>query len=613
MGGHKFISWTAHKKKYDKILVGILIIFLLVFTLTQFYLYPNTLPPLAIIKSTGCLAILMLFFILSIGPLSRLDKRFLPILYNRRHLGVSMFIVSLIHGVLSLVFFHGFGNTNPLASLFTSNKDYTSISGFPFMTAGFFALLYLMIMAITSHDFWNNKLTAPVWKTVHMGVYFVFVLIMLHVFSGILQGDSNIIASIFFIGGFIWVITIHLLAAVKRSKEKKLQSTLLDAGYLSVGNLNEIEDSRAKIVCGLGKSIAVFKDQAKLYAMDNFCQHQGGPLGEGKIIDGCVTCPWHGYQYLPQDGKSPPPFEEKVDTYAIKLVSGQAYVSTTPITNDSINSQVFESNSVDISSEFYIGYKDEMPAALRNFTKKIVWSLLFCAVAFGVILPHGLEPMKESSFNFSERVTKKGILIKSPVPILRTQNENTTVDYLLVSAGKFTAFKTMDLLEADKSIDLEGREVELSATEISYDNKSMLELTEGIESFTYIGDKKELNDSSIFSGSEKLHGEIVDPKCFFGAMNPATGKLHKSCAVRCLLGGIPAVLATEDNYYIILGNTGESINGNLISVVGEDVILEGKVTTINNWNYLWLGNPDEIKRLSYRNILNNKKDVLCSN
>ena len=27
-----------------------------------------------------------------------------------------------------------------------------------------------------------------------------------------------------------------------------------------------------------------------------------GPLGEGKIVDGCITCPWHGFQYRPQDG-----------------------------------------------------------------------------------------------------------------------------------------------------------------------------------------------------------------------------------------------------------------------------------------------------------------------
>ena len=57
------------------------------------------------------------------------------------------------------------------------------------------------------------------------------------------------------------------------------------------------------------------------------CKHQGGPLGEGKIIDGCITCPWHGYQYLPHNGQSPPPFTEKVSTYQLKLEGDTIYIN----------------------------------------------------------------------------------------------------------------------------------------------------------------------------------------------------------------------------------------------------------------------------------------------
>jgi nitrite reductase/ring-hydroxylating ferredoxin subunit len=46
---------------------------------------------------------------------------------------------------------------------------------------------------------------------------------------------------------------------------------------------------------------------------------QGGPLEAGKIIDGFITCRWHGYQYLPSNGQSLPPFTEKVANYALKL------------------------------------------------------------------------------------------------------------------------------------------------------------------------------------------------------------------------------------------------------------------------------------------------------
>ena len=51
---------------------------------------------------------------------------------------------------------------------------------------------------------------------------------------------------------------------------------------------------------------------------------------EGKIVDGCITCPWHGYQYAPHNGQSPPPFTEKIATYDVQVVGGNVLVNPTP-------------------------------------------------------------------------------------------------------------------------------------------------------------------------------------------------------------------------------------------------------------------------------------------
>ena len=48
-----------------------------------------------LIRALGTCALLLLHVILAIGPLARLDRRFLPLLYNRRHLGVTMFLLAL--------------------------------------------------------------------------------------------------------------------------------------------------------------------------------------------------------------------------------------------------------------------------------------------------------------------------------------------------------------------------------------------------------------------------------------------------------------------------------------------------------------------------------------
>jgi nitrite reductase/ring-hydroxylating ferredoxin subunit len=53
-------------------------------------------------------------------------------------------------------------------------------------------------------------------------------------------------------------------------------------------------------------------------------------LGEGRIIDGCITCPWHGFQYRLEDGRSPPPFTEKISTHRVRLVRGAVEVEAAP-------------------------------------------------------------------------------------------------------------------------------------------------------------------------------------------------------------------------------------------------------------------------------------------
>jgi len=92
----------------------------------------------------------------------------------------------------------------------------------------------------------------------------------------------------------------------------------------------DIPENRARIVCLSGERVAIFKYDGKVSAVSNVCQHQNGPLGEGKILDGCITCPWHGYQYLPQTGASPPPFVEKVPTFNVRVKNGRVLVQPKP-------------------------------------------------------------------------------------------------------------------------------------------------------------------------------------------------------------------------------------------------------------------------------------------
>lgn len=51
-----------------------------------------------------------------------------------------------------------------------------------------------------------------------------------------------------------------------------------------------------------GVEIVLVRERGSLYALLERCAHQGGPLHEGRIEDGCIVCPWHSSRYRLSDG-----------------------------------------------------------------------------------------------------------------------------------------------------------------------------------------------------------------------------------------------------------------------------------------------------------------------
>lgn len=324
------VLWNKQKKKYDRIMLIAVGLYFSSFVGFNLVFHPEIVPPTLIIRATGSLALIMLHFILIIGPLARINRHFQPLLYNRRHLGVTMFLFALVHAIMNIFQFHSLGNENPFVSIFVSNTHYESFVNFPFQSLGFFALVILFIMAATSHDFWLHNLGAKVWKTLHMLVYFAYALIIMHVMLGVIQLESSLLLVGLLALGLITVISLHLIAGFKTRANDNQNYTLQKDGFFEVCDIKEIRESRAKMVSLEDHEIAIFKYDEKLSAVDNVCKHQNGPLSEGKIIDGCITCPWHGYQYQPADGCSPPPFTEKVSTYELRIEGSKVWVNPNP-------------------------------------------------------------------------------------------------------------------------------------------------------------------------------------------------------------------------------------------------------------------------------------------
>jgi methionine sulfoxide reductase heme-binding subunit len=324
------ISWNRQKKIYDVTLVSLLGLYLAAFVGVGAWRNPNATAETLLIRGLGTAAFLLLNIVLCIGPLARLDRRFLPLLYNRRHLGVTTFLLGLAHGGFALFQFHALGNVNPLVSLFVSNPRYGSVADFPFQSLGFFALIILFLMAATSHDFWLRNLSAPMWKRLHMLVYVAYTLLVAHVTLGALQSETSPVLAAALILAVATVVSLHLVAAFREQQIDRAMREALNDGFVEVCKADRISEKCATIVPLSGERVAVFRYDGKISAISNVCQHQNGPLGEGRIIDGCVTCPWHGYQYHPESGEAPAPFKEKIPTFRTKVVAGTVFVHPHP-------------------------------------------------------------------------------------------------------------------------------------------------------------------------------------------------------------------------------------------------------------------------------------------
>jgi len=274
------------------------------------------------IKAFGSCAFLMLSIVLMIGPLARLDPRFLPLLYNRRHFGVMTCAIAACHVWAVLDWYFGYSQTPALVGLLGADV------GYPFIPLGIGAFVILFLLASTSHDFWLAFLGPPVWKALHQLIYLAYVLVAGHLAFGIVQDVKSVFLPAIAFTMATVVAALHVLAALKTRREDAHYATLVADGWIDAGAPSNFEESRAVIVAVADQEkVAIFRHDGRLSAISNVCAHQNGPLGEGRVIDGCVTCPWHGFQYRLEDGCAPPPFTEKLATYGLRLVDGRVLLN----------------------------------------------------------------------------------------------------------------------------------------------------------------------------------------------------------------------------------------------------------------------------------------------
>lgn len=113
-----------------------------------------------------------------------------------------------------------------------------------------------------------------------------------------------------------------------------------------VDTVDNLPPGSRKIVTINGRSVGVFNDLGRFYAIRNVCPHHGAPLCLGDVegimrpsephvydysgdseAERVVRCPWHGYEFRLEDGRSQSsPDRMRVKTYRVEIEDGNVVV-----------------------------------------------------------------------------------------------------------------------------------------------------------------------------------------------------------------------------------------------------------------------------------------------
>lgn len=263
------------------------------------------------------------------------------------------------------------------------------------------------------------------------------------------------------------------------------------------------------------------------------------------------------------------------------------------------------------NDEFYIGWMEKAPQGFAKHIKKVLLILLVAVTIAALLLAFSQKQFATGNFEFGKLTEVKGVYFNDPVPFLKAVNGKdifghpSFITIPLIGFGKTGAAGAIAAIEKQKNISLNRKQVTMRGTLLYNDGKLLMQIDTNDPIVVEIGADAGNALLPVVSnlGEQVIHGEIVDPKCFFGVMKPGQGKPHKDCAIRCILGGIAPVLKVTDkkgneNYYLVLGANGEKMNEAVKNFVAEPVSLQAKVVQYDDWIILYVKEKG-IRQFSY--------------
>ncbi|WP_416186648.1 nitrite reductase small subunit NirD [Fulvimarina uroteuthidis] len=102
----------------------------------------------------------------------------------------------------------------------------------------------------------------------------------------------------------------------------------MDKHWIGVGRIADIPPLGARRIEAGFATIGLFRTaRDEIFAIEDRCPHKGGPLTQGIVHDGCVTCPLHNMVIGLESGEAQGADEGRVTTFRVRMVDGEIQLS----------------------------------------------------------------------------------------------------------------------------------------------------------------------------------------------------------------------------------------------------------------------------------------------
>lgn len=232
----------------------------------------------------------------------------------------------------------------------------------------------------------------------------------------------------------------------------------------------------------------------------------------------------------------------------------------------------------------YVIYRP-LPAAMLTLVLAVVGGLAGLTLGTAAAAALGQRDPGTGVWDTSSTIELSGTIVAEPYPMLLPEDGMAGV--LLVGVGKVGP--PQDVL------DLVGKAASVTGYRLERDGMRMLEVQSARAGE---GSGASITRTPADRGEHAIATEILDSKCYLGAMKPGSGQGHQACAILCVRGGIPPMISWTDaagvaHYALLTTADGEPMRDEDTSLIAEPVVVTGTLTARDGW--LWMA-ADRIER-----------------